>query len=186
MNRRSLVIACLPALLVAAAATGQQPSDRELSQVKEQELVELRAQISDLKISMDERAEERDRVTAELQSAEVQISEKRIKLKELARQKDYSERRKAELDASIVRRQAELEAESGQLADQVRAAYMSGSQERIKLLLNQQDPAALGRQLKYYEYFSRFRDANIDSVTRHLEELGALQAEAAAAESTVG
>lgn len=182
MSRRSGTIACLSALL-CVAALAQEPSNRELSQVKEQELVELREQISDLKMSMDRRAEERDRITAVLQSAEVQISEKRIKLKELERQKNYSERRKAELDTRIAERRAELDAESAQLADQVRAAYMSGSQERIKLLLNQQDPAALGRQLKYYEYFSNFRAANIDSVTRHLDELATLQAEAAEEET---
>ena len=35
----------------------------------------------------------------------------------------------------------ELALESDHLAAQVRAAYMSGSQEKMKLLLNQRDPA---------------------------------------------
>jgi len=168
---------CLPLLLTGGLALAQ--ADPELSKVKERELQQVREQISELKQSMDRRAADRDRITGELQSAEVKISEKRIKLKELERERQYSERRKIELDASIAGREAELDAESAQLAAQVRAAYMSGSQERVKLLLNQQDPAALGRQLKYYEYFSRFRAANIDSVTRHLDELGALRADAA-------
>jgi septal ring factor EnvC (AmiA/AmiB activator) len=168
---------CLPLLLTGGLALAQ--ADPELSKVKERELQQVREQISELKQSMDRRAADRDRITGELQSAEVKISEKRIKLKELERERQYSERRKIELDASIAGREAELDAESAQLAAQVRAAYMSGSQERVKLLLNQQDPAALGRQLKYYEYFSRFRAANIDSVTRHLDELGVLRADAA-------
>ena len=182
MPKSPCFLLCLPLLLVAVAVVAQQ-DDRELSSVKERELQQVREQISELKQSMDRRAADRDRITGELQSAEVDISEKRIKLKELERQRLYSERRKGELDASIAEREAELDAESSQLAAQVRAAYMSGSQERVKLLLNQQDPAALGRQLKYYEYFSRFRAANIDSVTRHLDELGTLQAEAAEEEA---
>ena len=79
--------------------------------------------------------------------------------------------------------EATLAAESAQLSAQVRAAYTSGNQERIKLLLNQQDPAALGRLLKYYEYFSDFRAANIAGVTAQLDELTELRAEAAKEEA---
>ena len=171
-------ICCLPGLLLAATALAQ-PSDRELTKVKELELKQVRQQISELKQSMDRRAEERDRITAALQSAEVEISEKRITLKELERQRQYSERRKAELDQSIVAQESALAAETAQLSAQVRAAYTSGNQERVKLLLNQQDPAALGRLLKYYEYFSDFRAANIAGVTERLDELTRLRAEAA-------
>jgi septal ring factor EnvC (AmiA/AmiB activator) len=65
------------------------------------------------------------------------------------------------------------------LEKQVRAAYTSGSQERIKLLLNQHDPATLGRQLAYYRYFSEFRGRNIDAVSGHIAELQSLRAEVA-------
>lgn len=184
MKRTVQELRCLPALLLATAAMAQQP-DGELTKVKELELKQVREQISELKQSMDRRADERDRITGALQSAEVEISEKRIKLKELERQREYSERRKTELDESIAVREAELAAESAQLSAQVRAAYTSGNQERVKLLLNQQDPAALGRLLKYYEYFSNFRATNIASVTAHLDELSALQAEAAAEEARI-
>ena len=175
----------LPGLLFAAAALAQ-PPDSELTKVKELELEQVREQISELKQSMDRRAEERDRITGALQSAEVEISEKRITLKELERQRQYGERRKAELDRSIVAQEAALAAESVQLSAQVRAAYTSGNQERIKLLLNQQDPAELGRLLKYYEYFSDFRAANIAGVTAHLDELTALRTEAAEEEARMG
>ena len=141
-----------------------QETGGELAKIKEQELEEVRERISDLKESMDKSAADRDRVTADLQEAEVEISEKRIRLKELERERDYSTRRRAELDKKLGEREAELDEESRELAEQVRAAYMSGSQERVKLLLNQRDPATLGRLMAYYGYLSEYRGANLSLI----------------------
>jgi septal ring factor EnvC (AmiA/AmiB activator) len=96
---------------------------------------------------------------------------------------DYSTKRKQELDVQIVEREAELAHETEALAEQVRAAYMSGGQERVKLLLNQRDPATLGRLLRYYEYFNDFRSSNIQVVTGHIDELAVLRSEVAAEEA---
>jgi septal ring factor EnvC (AmiA/AmiB activator) len=134
---------------------------------------------------MDRSASDRDRLTAELQEAEVEISEKRIRLKELERERDFSARRKAELDAQLARREAELDEESRELATQVRAAYMSGSQERIKLLLNQRDPATIGRLMAYYGYLNEYRSENIEVVTAAIHDLAQLQSQVAAEEARI-
>lgn len=166
--------------LVAIPAAGQEP---ELAQIKERELEQVREKISTLKASMDDRAEERDRVTGELQAAEAHIAEKRAYLRDLERQRAYSEKNKAETEAALARREAELAGETEQLAAQVKAAYTSGSQERLKLLLNQHDPATMGRLLTYYRYMSDYRGDNIATVNSHIAELAELRAEAAAEES---
>ncbi|MDH3581984.1 MAG: hypothetical protein OEM91_15345, partial [Hyphomicrobiales bacterium] len=132
---------------------------------------------------MDKRAAERDRITGELQSAEVLIVEKRTHLRELQRQRDFSEKKKAELDAQLVVKEGELAAESEQLGSQVVAAYTSGEQERIKLLLNQHDPATLGRLLTYYRYMSEFRGNNIAAVNSHIADLADLRGQAAKEEN---
>ncbi|NOR36999.1 MAG: peptidoglycan DD-metalloendopeptidase family protein [Woeseiaceae bacterium] len=162
-----------------------QETGGELAKIKEQELEDVRERISELKESMDESAASRDRITADLQDAEVEISENRIRLKELERERDFSTRRKAELDAKLAEREAELDEESGELAEQVRAAYMSGSQERIKLLLNQRDPATLGRLMAYYGYLNDYRGANIEAVGSAIRELAALRSEVAAEEARI-
>ena len=79
-----------------------------LTQIKERELEAVREKISALKTSMDKRAADRDRITADLQEAEVQISEKRINLKDLERQRLFSERKKAQLDARLETQEAAL------------------------------------------------------------------------------
>jgi len=176
---------CLLALLIANAPLGAQESGGELAKIKERELEQVREQIGRLKESMDKIATDRDRLTAELQEAEVVIAEKRTRLRELERQRDYSARRKAELDAALAMREAELDAESAELAEQVRAAYMSGSQEKIKLLLNQRDPATLGRLMAYYGYLNEYRADNIGAVTEHIHELADLRNQVASEEARI-
>lgn len=173
---------CLPTAMLAAALSLPalaQEDEGGLAKVKERELETVRERISDLKKSMDKRAVDRDRITGDLQQAEVRISEKRVRLKELERQKQFSERKKAELEDKLQVREAELDEESGQLAAQVRAAYTSGSQERIKLLLNQQDPATMGRMIVYYQFLSDYRGDNIEKVKAIIDELAVLHQEAA-------
>ncbi|NIL94008.1 MAG: peptidoglycan DD-metalloendopeptidase family protein [Woeseiaceae bacterium] len=162
-----------------------QETGGELAKIKEQELEEVRERISDLKKSMDRSADAREKITSELQEAEIEISEKRIRLRELERERDYSARRKDELDLQLARREAELDEESAELAEQVRAAYMSGNQERIKLLLNQRDPATLGRLMAYYGYLNDYRSANIEAVTGAIRELAELRSAVAAEEARI-
>jgi len=162
--------------LVSVSVFGQDP---DLTLIKERELEAVREKISGLKTSMDRRATERDRITGELQTAEVLIAEKRIHLKDLERQRAFSEKKKAGLDEQLASRKSELASESEQLAAQVVAAYTSGQQERLKLLLNQHDPATLGRVLTYYRYMSEYRGENIETVNGFIVELADLQRQAA-------
>ncbi len=173
------VLALLLTTMLVARALAQDP---DLAQIKERELEQVREKISALKRSMDRQAEERDQVTGELQEAEVLIAEKRSYLRDLERQRAYSENKKREIEDKLARREAELAAESEQLAAQVVAAYTSGSQERLKLLLNQHDPATLGRLLTYYRYMSDYRGDNIETVNGYIAELAELREQAATEE----
>jgi septal ring factor EnvC (AmiA/AmiB activator) len=155
----------------------------DLAKVKEQELEEVRERISVLKQSMDKSALERDRLTGELQDLEVRIAEARLRLKEIERDREYTARKKQQLDDELAERRSHLDDESEALAAQVRAAYMSGGQEKIKLLLNQRDPATLGRLMAYYRYLNDYRAENIDAVLEEIRKLDALQGQIAAEEA---
>ena len=162
-------------LLLLALSWPADAQDGDVAQVKERELQRVREQISALKESMDQRAGDRDRITGELQSAEVLIAEKRIHLKELQRQRDFSERKKKGIEDKLAAQEEALGEEMMLLEAQVRSAYTSGKQERIKLLLNQHDPATLGRMLTYYRYFSDYRGRNIEQVSLIIEDLESLR-----------
>jgi septal ring factor EnvC (AmiA/AmiB activator) len=175
---KSRLFLCVVPLLLLQAPAGLAQDDG-LARVKERELERVRERISELKAQMDDRAAERDRITADLQEAEVRISRQRIQLAELERQRDFSETRIEELGIRTRKRKADLGQETEQLATQVRAAYTNGRQERVKLLLNQRDPASIGRMMTYYRYLSEFRGTNIDTVNGQLAELAGLHDEAA-------
>jgi septal ring factor EnvC (AmiA/AmiB activator) len=175
----------LPAILLLAVplVLPAQDDDGQVAKIKERELEEVRERISDLKQSMDKSATDRDRLTADLQTAEVAIAEKRLRLKDLERQRAYSMKRLAQLDDDIAEREAELAGETESLSAQVRAAYMSGNQEKLKLLLNQRDPATLGRVITYYGYLNDYRAGNIDTVSARIRELAELRSQVAAEEA---
>jgi septal ring factor EnvC (AmiA/AmiB activator) len=179
MSGRILIVAAL--LGGVAIGQAQEPSD-ELAEVKERELEGVRVRISLIKESMDASAAERDRLTAELQEAEIAISEQRMRIKEVEREQRHTIKKKEELDADLAEREAHLDEESAALAAQVRAAYMSGSQEKIRLLLNQRDPATLGRLMAYYRYLNDYRAGNIDAVIEQIRQLDELRSKIAAEE----
>ncbi len=68
------------------------------------------------------------------------------------------------------------------LAQQMRAAYMVGGEEPLKLLLNQQDPATAGRMFAYYGYLGRARASVIETIDADVHKLGDLDAQLAADE----
>ncbi len=162
-------------MLAGGAFSLAQDSQGELADVKERELQDVRDRISDLKRSMDKGAAERDRLTAELQDIEMGISEQRIRIKEMEREQRYVERRKQQLGNDLVEREAHLDEQSTELAAQVRAAYMSGNQEKVKMLLNQRDPATLGRVMAYYRYLNDYRAENILAVMEQIRRLDELR-----------
>lgn len=183
MNWRIIIIA---GLLGAAVAGYAQEQNGELTKVKERELEDVRERISALKKSMDKAAGERDRLATELQEVEIAISEQRMRIAEIEREQRATTKKKEGLDANLAEREAHLDEESVALAAQVRAAYLSGSQEKIRLLLNQRDPATLGRLMAYYQYLNDYRAENIEAVIAEIRELDVLRAQIAAEAARLG
>ncbi|MCG8371790.1 MAG: peptidase M23, partial [Proteobacteria bacterium] len=149
---------CVFLLLLFAAAAGAR--DAGVAKIKERELEEVRDRISALKQSLDAAAGERDRLSAELQEAEVGIAELRARLTDIERERQSAAAGKRTLEGELADRERHLDRESEALAAQLRTAYMSGRQEKIKLLLNQRDPATLGRLMAYYRYLNDYRAGN--------------------------
>lgn len=70
--------------------------------------------------------------------------------------------------------QDQIDKLSDELSGQVRAAYAMGQQEKLRLLLNQQDPALSSRMMVYYEYINKSRLeklSNIQQTVRYLDQL---------------
>ena len=166
----------------AWAQSGRQPTPAQ----KEAELRKVNARIEKVRKAVNEDIEKRDKLSAQLRDAELDAQGARRKLEETRAQRIASEARLVDLERERASREKELAAERGALAGELRTAYVNGREEQLKLLLNQQDPAAFGRMLTYYGYFGRARAERIGSIRDKLEHLALLREKIAAESQRLG
>ena len=138
---------------------------------KEAELKQVRGRIESIRRSIHADAEKRDNLAGQVKAAELRIQTARERLSDVRSRRIASENRLAELEAEQAVTGKRIEAERGALAAELKVAYMNGRQEQLKLLLNQQDPARLGRMMAYYGYFGRARAERITQISEHLAHL---------------
>ncbi len=70
--------------------------------------------------------------------------------------------------------QGQIDKLDKELAGQVRAAFAMGQQDKLKLMLNQQDPALSSRMMVYYEYLNKSRLeklTNLQQIVIYLDQL---------------
>ena len=158
----------LLAALAVAAVADDDPGAR---------LQQLRERMGALQKELERDADHRDKEAAQLRKAEQDAA---AAAGELERTRIAIADHRRRLDAlGAEKRDSESRLDSGRadLAVQVRAAYLGGRQERLRMLLNQQDPALLGRMLVYYRYLSEFRADQIDAVVAELSRMVAVERE---------
>ncbi|MDP9010655.1 MAG: peptidoglycan DD-metalloendopeptidase family protein [Pseudomonadota bacterium] len=155
----SAVLACM--LCASGRGAVTEPGDSAQAKAK---LAAVRARIAELTNRMGSQLAQRDSLSARVRETELVIAAKRQRVEELHAAEARSERRRSELRADQTRNQSALQSERESLATQARAAYMIGRQEELKLLLNQSNPASLGRTLAYYGYFADQRSRKIQSI----------------------
>lgn len=84
------------------------------------------------------------------------------------------EQKKQQMDSirqEISRLEDQVSGQQKILAAEIKAAYRMGSQEQLKLLLNQNDPALSGRILRYYQYLTQERVDTIKTTERLVADL---------------
>jgi septal ring factor EnvC (AmiA/AmiB activator) len=170
MNRTIKHLCLATAATVAICAStfgrGAETADAAAAAAK---LAALRAQITTLTTRLGTQLKQRDALSARLREVEMDITSKRRHLESLHAAHLAAVRRRADLRAEQARNDDALQAQRAALAAQVRAAYMIGRQEELKLLLNQRDPTSVGRMLAFHGYFVRERGAQIDAIREHVE-----------------
>src|SRR5882672_1197785 len=176
-NNRRLKHLCIAVASVVYCAGAWAASELDDSAQAKAKLSVVRARIADLANRLGDELEKRDALHARLREAELVITAKRRRLDALRAAEAAAERRRSELRMEQGRDQNALQAERTALTEQVRAAYMIGRQEELKLLLKQSNPASLGRTLAYYGYFARERSDKIDTIQTQMMRLQQLAAQ---------
>lgn len=114
-----------------------------------------------------------------LEDVERRYGETAAALHRLRLKLEQTERELAALEQDAKLLQKTIGAQQKILAAEVRAAFQMGRQQRLKLLLNQNDPVLSGRMLRYYQYFLQQRLDRIRKTETLLAELDGKNQQAA-------
>ena len=112
----------------------------------------------------------RSSVLTELKTLEEEISKNSLSLDLLNKKIKKLKSEIINLKTNIKSLNNKLSAQQKALGEQMRAAYSFGTQKRLKMLLNQQDPAAMGQIQVYFDYFNKAQALEIERFMQTIEE----------------
>ncbi len=165
LARVSVAVFAMLGTALAVALDERSPEEIEAR------LDELKQEIGAIQQRLDRNLGQRDHHLEALAEAERRVSSARRNARSTATALDQTQDAIAELE----QRRSELEAEAGEhaqsLARQLAVAYRQGSDSRLKMLLNQDDPRRLSRQLAYHGYLTRARLDAMEQLNESLEDL---------------
>lgn len=171
-----LLTALLSAVLLVMSCSCVFAQSAEQQQ-KARELAQLRKKISALRDEMNQTKSLHDSVNAELRQLESDIGKRVKALKSIKHQLRQSNQKLNDLKTQQSQYQKDLATQQALLSQQVRTAYAMGRQAFLKLLLNQENPAAVGRTMTYYNFFNRARSQRIDDARQTIQRLDKVKLE---------
>ena len=161
-------------LAVALGAAAQESSDPERKRA-ESELQQVLEQIAGAQRDIQESRTQHSREQERLRNLDLAIQEVNLRYRSLEQEKKVHQKDLAQLERQQQDYLDSLDQGLAQLAEQVRAAYRSGSQSRTQLVLNQDDPTRISRMLAYYDYINRAQVQKISGLREALTRLETLQ-----------
>ncbi|MEE9141469.1 MAG: peptidoglycan DD-metalloendopeptidase family protein, partial [Gammaproteobacteria bacterium] len=141
---------------------------------KQAELEQVRRALESLRKTVQRDVVRRDRLTRQLRDVELEVADAAGRLQNIRVERVATEQRRKEIADEQSERREILADQQDALAGQLRSAYVTGREESLKLMLNQQDPAELGRLMVYYGYLNRARTEQISSIAEQLRSLAEL------------
>lgn len=119
----------------------------------------------------------REKLLVQLQNLEKQVGLSAGSLREMSLQIGGKEQRIKHLSKEMQKWQDLLNAQNSALAKQVKAAFVMGKKEQLRLLLNQQNPALASRMLVYYNYLNKSRLKKLTTLKNSIARLQQLEQE---------
>ncbi|MBI3481234.1 MAG: peptidoglycan DD-metalloendopeptidase family protein [Nitrosomonadales bacterium] len=138
---------------------------------KQEELENLRKRIAAVQHEMEKTHESKAEAADALRESEHTISNSNRKLAELATQQRAADQKLGELQRQQQQLTADMAGQQNMLGRLLYQQYLGGSQEYLKLLLNNQDPNQVTRDLQYYQYIARSRATWLATLRSNLATL---------------
>ena len=172
---RGLFVLLLASCLLPLARA----ADDEELELKTRQLNQLKSRIESLNQALRSTESQRDEQSQALRETEQKIGLIARRIRVTDQSLELQKRQLAELEAERADARLKLDNHQSSLERQIRAAYAMGRQEKVKILLNQQDPAIVSRVLVYYDYFNAARIAQMERIKESLRELSRIEGEIA-------
>ncbi|NNG12317.1 MAG: peptidoglycan DD-metalloendopeptidase family protein [Halobacteria archaeon] len=138
-------------------------------------LKQLRTRIDEVKEELGSIRDRQSRLHKQLEHAEKEIGVVSAERRRLKSEAQASEEKRKSLGRKRQQQQDVLQQMRSTLARDMRSAYAMGRQAKVKLLLNQQDPAIIGRMMTYHSYLSRARSERMQSIRTVLDKLASIE-----------
>lgn len=164
---RLLNLSMLAAALIVLAV----PAHASERMAKEAELKQLREHIAALQQELESVRGRYDSIRIELRKTERKIGDTSRKLKEVNTKLRKQVAKLGELRVREGKLRQSVAVQRQHLGSQIRASYAMGRQEYLKILLNQENPATVGRVITYYDYLNKARSERIHNLNKTLSEL---------------
>ena len=164
--REKLVFSFLLLVLVSNGRAEDLQTSNELNQIE--------SDINVVKQDMQRLSLQKDSLQNLLADIEKRYGETAASLKTLQAQIEQKRQSLDKIRQEMQIYQTEIDKLSKELAGQIRSAYAMGQKDKLKLMLNQQDPALSSRMMVYYDYLNKVRLsrlADMDASVQHLDQL---------------
>lgn len=149
----------------------------QASASQQEELENLRRRIADMQSEIAKTSESKTEAADALRASERAISDSNRKLTELAEQQQKANIRLNALQTQQQQLGASLSRQKGLLEKLLYQQYLGGKHEYLKLMLDNQDPNKVARDLQYFQYIARNRAAWLENLRRDLNALNSVSHE---------
>ena len=133
-------------------------ADNDDYQRYQKKLERVQQSINKVKEHLKSTRYKRGHVVTDLQKLESKISKNAAELGKTEEKIEKLDSRIVGLRGELAVLQEKLKKQRQRLSEQIRAAYAIGKQQQVKMLLNQQDPAEMGRVMVYFDYLNQARE----------------------------
>ncbi|MFA6202022.1 MAG: peptidoglycan DD-metalloendopeptidase family protein [Gallionella sp.] len=148
----------------------------QASASQQEELENLRQRIKEMQSEIAKTSESKSEAADSLRASELAISDSNRRLAQLSEQKRDADRKLGVLEIQRQQLEQHITDQQALLEKLLYQQYLGGKHDYLKLMLDNQDPNKVARDLQYFQYIARNRAIWLDSLRRDLKELDAVTA----------
>lgn len=144
---------------------------------QEAELEQLKRSISTLERKLQTQNQEKSELQMRIQAIELNAAELNRTIRNLSHKISATTKQLKTLQNKKNTLEQRIDSQRLAITKAIRSAYKTGSEGSVKLLLNQENPQQLARNLKYYDYLLEARTRKIEQFVTDIDQLNKTEAE---------